>query len=148
MVHSIHLLSDYNHKVFYADGRFREGGATCVSCHNPHPSNAAGNQTSLKFATDSDEMCLQCHQSLRDRPERHTRHTPGTEASRCVSCHMPRNMDALMFRARSHQIDEIPDSEMTARFGEADSPNACLACHRDKNIRWLVDTMAAWRSGG
>ncbi len=161
--YSIHLLSDYSHKVFYADGRFRattfigeafersrcfrEGGATCVSCHNPHPDDAAGNQKSLKFAPDSDEMCLQCHQSLRDHPERHTRHAPASEASRCVSCHMPRNMDALLFRARSHQIDEIPDAEMTARFGESDSPNACLGCHRDKDVRWLVDSMAAWRPG-
>jgi predicted CXXCH cytochrome family protein len=159
--YSIHLLSDYSHKVFYADGRFRattfigesfersrcfrEGGATCVSCHNPHPGDAAGNQKSLKFAPDSDGMCLQCHQALRDHPERHTRHAPSSEASRCVSCHMPRNLDALLFRARSHQIDEIPDAGMTARFGEPDSPNACLACHRDKDVRWLVDSMAAWR---
>jgi hypothetical protein len=102
---------------------------------------------SLKFAADSDEMCQQCHKSLRDHPERHTRHAPASEASRCVSCHMPRNMDALLFRSRSHQIDEIPDAEMTARFGEADSPNACLACHRDRDTRWLLDRMAAWRSG-
>ena len=60
---------------------------------------------------------------------------------------MPRNMDALLFRARSHQIDEIPDAEMTARFGEPDSPNACLDCHRDKDVRWLVEAMAAWRPG-
>jgi predicted CXXCH cytochrome family protein len=158
--YSLHLLSDYSHKIFYADGRFRattfigeafersrcfrEGGATCVSCHNPHPDDPAVNPKSLKFAPDSDEMCLQCHQSLRDRPDRHTRHKPASEASRCVSCHMPR---ALLFNARSHQIDEIPDVEMTARFGESDSPNACLSCHRDKDARWLVDSMAAWRPG-
>ena len=70
-----------------------------------------------------------------------------SEASRCVSCHMPRNMEALLFRARSHQIDEIPDAEMTARFGAPESPNACLSCHRDKDARWLVDSMAAWRPG-
>jgi predicted CXXCH cytochrome family protein len=161
--YSTHLLSNYNHKMFYADGRFRgttfigeafqrsrcflEGGATCVSCHNLHPDGPAGNQKSLKFAPDSDEMCLQCHQSFRDRPEQHTRHAAGSEASRCVSCHMPRNMDALLFLARSHQIDEIPDAEMTARFGEADSPNACLGCHRDKDVGWLAERMAERRSG-
>jgi predicted CXXCH cytochrome family protein len=161
--YSNHLLSDYSHKIFYADGRFRattfigeafersrcfrEGGATCVSCHSPHPADAAKNQKSLKFAADSDEMCTQCHQALRDHPERHTRHAPASEASRCVSCHMPRNMEALMFRSRSHQIDEIPDAEMTARFGEPDSPNACLGCHRGKDSRWLIDSMAAWRRG-
>ncbi len=157
-----HLLSNYNHSMFYADGRFRattfigealertrcflEGGATCVSCHSPHADDPAGNQKSLRFATDSDEMCVQCHQSLRDHPERHTRHAPGTEASRCVTCHMPRNMHSLMFEARSHQIDEIPDAEMTARFGESDSPNACLSCHRDKDSGWLVSSMAARRA--
>jgi tetratricopeptide (TPR) repeat protein len=160
-VYSSHLLPNYTHKMFYADGRFRtttfigeafersrcflEGGATCVSCHNLHPDNPAGNEKSLKFAPDSDEMCLQCHQALRDRPEKHTRHAPASEASRCVSCHMPRNMEALLFRARSHQIDEIPDAAMTARFGETDSPNACLSCHRDKDVSWLTANIAAWR---
>jgi hypothetical protein len=60
---------------------------------------------------------------------------------------MPRNMEALMFRARSHQIDEIPDAEMTARFGADDSPNACLDCHRDKGVQWLTESAKAWRSG-
>jgi predicted CXXCH cytochrome family protein len=159
----VHLLTDFTRTAFYADGRFRattfigealersrcflEGGATCVSCHSPHPGNASSNLKSLKFPPDSDEMCLQCHKSLRDRPERHTRHAPASEASHCVSCHMPRNMEAVLFRARSHQIDEIPDAEMTARFGQADSPNACLTCHQDRDARWLLDRMAAWRSG-
>jgi len=163
--YSSRLLSNYPHdrKMFYADGRFRvttfigealersrcflDGGATCVSCHNPHPDKPEQNQKSLKFAPDSDEMCLQCHPALRDRPEQHTRHAPASEASRCVSCHMPRNMEALTFQARSHEIDEIPDAEMTARFGPTDSPNACLNCHRDKDVDWLVKSMAAWRRG-
>ena len=159
----VHLLTDFTRKVFYADGRFRattfigeafersrcflEGGATCLSCHNPHSGDASSNLKSLKFPQDSDKMCLQCHKSLNDHPERHTRHASASEASRCVSCHMPRNMEALMFRSRSHQIDEIPDAEMTTRFGEADSPNACLGCHKDRDARWLRDRMAAWRSG-
>jgi len=159
----VHLLTDFTRTAFYADGRFRattfigeafersncflKGGATCVSCHDPHLGEASSNLKSLKFPPDSDEMCLQCHKSLRDRPERHTRHAAGSEASRCVSCHMPRNMEALLFPSRSHQIDEIPDAEMTARFGEADSPNACLACHKDRDDSWLLDRMAARRSG-
>jgi predicted CXXCH cytochrome family protein len=161
--YGVHLISDYSHKVLYGDGRFRattfigeafersrcflEGGATCVSCHNPHPNDPAGNPKSLRFGPDSDEMCLQCHKALREHPERHTRHAADSEASRCVSCHMPRNMEALMFRARSHQIDEIPDAEMTARFGADDSPNACLDCHRDKGVQWLTESAKAWRSG-
>ena len=88
-------------------------------------------------------MCVQCHTGFKDAPERHTRHAEGSEASRCVSCHMPRIAEALIFKARSHQIDEIPDAAMTARFGADDSPNACLSCHRDKGLEWLATAMAA-----
>jgi formate-dependent nitrite reductase cytochrome c552 subunit len=86
-------------------------------------------------------MCLQCHTPLRQHPERHTHHASGTEASRCVSCHMPRIMDAVLFRARSHQIDDIPDAGMTERFG-ADSPNACLDCHGDRDASWVRNQSA------
>ena len=143
--YSFELPSAFSRKAFYRDGRyrattfiseafarsecFRKGSATCGSCHIPHPPNAAQNPTSLKFEADADAMCVQCHTALRDRPERHTRHAAGTEASRCVSCHMPRIMEAVLFQARSHEIDDIPDAEMTERFGSADSPNACSTCH-------------------
>lgn len=158
--YSTHLPSNFSRKAFYRDGRyrattfiseafarsqcFRAGGATCGSCHDPHPPNARENPNSLKFGEDSDQMCLQCHTALRDRPERHTRHSAGTEAGRCVSCHMPRIMDALLFPARSHEIDEVPDAAMTERFGNDDSPNACLACHRDRDTTWLGYQLAKW----
>jgi hypothetical protein len=54
-----------------------------------------------------------------------------------VSCHMPKIMEAVLFQARSHEIDAVPDAEMTARFGQNDSPNACLMCHRDRDAAWL-----------
>jgi hypothetical protein len=55
-------------------------------------------------------------------------------------------MNGLMFQARYHQIDDIPDAEMTARFGPADSPNACLMCHTDRDTVWLRQKMALWGS--
>jgi hypothetical protein len=55
---------------------------------------------------------------------------------------MPRIMDALLFPARSHQIDDVPDVEMTDRFGVEDSPNACLMCHKDRDVAWLRREMA------
>ena len=94
---------------------------------------------------DADAMCVQCHKDLAERPERHTRHLPQTEASRCVSCHMPRIMEALLFQARTHEIDDIPDAEMTERFGTSDSPNACLTCHHNRNSGWLSAEIAAFR---
>ena len=158
--YSYELPSAFSRKAFYRDGRyrattfiseafarsrcFRQGQATCGSCHNPHPSNAAQNPNSLKFAEDSDEMCVQCHAEIRARPERHTRHAANTEASRCVSCHMPRIMEAVLFQARSHEIDDIPDAEMTERFGNTDSPNACSTCHTDRDAAWLRNSLAAF----
>jgi predicted CXXCH cytochrome family protein len=151
---------DFSRKAFYKDGRFRIttfivesfvrsacyriGQARCGSCHNPHPADPQSNRTSLKFAGNPDEMCLQCHTSLRNNPQAHTHHAVSSEGSRCVSCHMPKIMEAVMFSARSHQVDDIPDAEMTARFGQQESPNACLSCHNDKDAQWLKDKLAAW----
>ncbi len=156
-VYPVHLASNFSRKAFFRDGRyrattfiseafsrsecFRKGEATCGSCHDPHPVDASTNPTSLKFRNNPDRMCVQCHTELGDRPERHTRHAPDSEASRCVSCHMPRIVDALLFPARSHEIDDVPDVEMTARFGNEDSPNACLMCHRDRDVWWLREEM-------
>jgi predicted CXXCH cytochrome family protein len=161
--YSMELPSNFSRKAFYRDGRyrattfiseafsrsecFRTGGATCGSCHDPHPLNAPANPKSLKFAADADAMCVQCHTAIGDRPERHTRHAAGTEASRCVSCHMPKIMEAVLFEARSHEIDDLPDAEMTARFGQSDSPNACLICHRDRDMKWLQTSLAAFVPG-
>jgi predicted CXXCH cytochrome family protein len=159
--YSLELPAAFSRKAFYRDGRyrattfiseafartecFRQGNATCGSCHDPHPPNATQNPTSLKFSEDADAMCVQCHTDLRERPERHTRHAAGTEASRCVSCHMPRIMEAVLFQARSHEIDDIPDAEMTERFGNVDSPNACSTCHAGRNAEWLRNSLAAFK---
>jgi hypothetical protein len=76
--------------------------------------------------------------------EKHTRHAVLSEASRCVSCHMPRIVNSVMFKARSHQIDDIPTTDLTERFGQDESPNACLICHTEKNFSWVRDKLAHW----
>lgn len=158
-VYPTHLVSSFPRRALYRDGRFRattfiseafarsrcfqSGAATCASCHDPHPADAATNPTSVKFAADDDRMCLQCHTAYAAAPERHTRHDAGSDGGRCVACHMPRIAEALIFKARSHEISDIPDAEMTARFGADESPNACLECHRDRDVAWLGDALAA-----
>ena len=152
---------DFSRKAFYKDGRFRvttfiaesfvrsrcfrEGQAHCGFCHNPHPADPASNPTSLKFPKDNDDMCLQCHTAFRAKQQSHTHHALSSEGSRCVSCHMPKIMESLLFNARSHQIDDIPSAEMTERFGQRESPNACLSCHQDKDDEWLKQQLAGWQ---
>ncbi len=151
---------EFSRRAFYKDGRFREttfiveafmrsacyrrGQASCGNCHDPHPLDAATNPTSLKFRDRPDEMCVQCHQKTAALGEEHTHHAPASEAARCINCHMPKIMNSLLFLARTHQIDDIPRPDMTARFGPQDSPNSCLLCHRDKEAGWVEQRLRSW----
>ena len=155
---------EYSRTAFYKDGRFREttfivesfvrtqcfrqGKAHCGHCHDPHPADSAQNPKSLKFLENSDQMCLQCHGAYASSQSAHTGHVADSEASRCVSCHMPKIMNSMMFMAGTHRIDDIPDAAMTERFGPEDSPNACLACHQDKSADWLARSLADWPPQG
>jgi len=57
---------------------------------------------------------------------------------------MPKIMNSLLFSAGSHQIDEKPSAAMTARFGQKESPNACLLCHADKGVAWVSEQLRSW----
>jgi tetratricopeptide (TPR) repeat protein len=166
-------FGDFSRKGFYKDGRFRQttfivealersqcfrkGQVSCGTCHDPHAHgqqdfdqqdhDAATNPASVKFRDQPDLMCVGCHNGFQSDTglAAHTHHLAKSEGSRCVSCHMPRIMDALLFEARTHQIDDIPNAEMTQRFGQQESPNACLLCHNDKSSQWLVQQLLAWK---
>lgn len=155
----IRAYDAFSRKAFFKDGRFREttfiveaftrsacyrkGTAQCASCHSPHTADFEHNPTSLKFAADQNQMCLGCHANLRGHVTEHSRHRAGSEASRCVTCHMPRIVNALLFKARSHQI-EIPSADLTERFGQEESPNVCLTCHAAQTPEWASAQLAGW----
>jgi predicted CXXCH cytochrome family protein len=157
-------FGEFSRKGFYKDGRFRQttfmvealersqcfrkAAVSCGTCHDPHSHDAASNPTSLKLRDQPDLMCTGCHTQFQDsvRASQHSHHSAESEGSRCVSCHMPRIMDALLFRARYHQIDDIPNAEMTKRFGQAESPNACLICHTKKDADWVQQQLSGWKS--
>jgi len=149
-------------RAFYKDGRFRvvsfivesffrskcyqEGHAHCGHCHDFHPSERS-NIRALKFLDNPDQMCLQCHPEYAARLEAHTHHAAKSEGSRCAACHMPKIMNSVMFKTMTHQLDDIPNAEMTARYGQENSPNACLICHKDKDIAWLKAELGKWNGG-
>lgn len=157
-------LDEFSRKGFYKDGRFtqttfivealersqcfRKGNVSCGTCHDPHRPDAASNPTSLKFRDDPDRMCTGCHTQLQNASSAaaHTHHPINSEASRCVSCHMPRIANGLLFRARSHQIDDIPNAETTMRYGEHGSPNACLLCHTTQSPQWVQSSLQSWKT--
>ena len=151
---------EFDQRAVYKDGRFREttfigeafmrsacfrrGTAQCASCHNPHPADADQNRVSIKFRAEPDEMCLQCHSSFRTKIAKHTHHAAESGGSRCVACHMPPIMNSLLFQAASHHI-EIPHAGTTLRFGQKDSPNACLICHTEQTPAWAAERLQSWR---
>jgi predicted CXXCH cytochrome family protein len=156
-------LGEFTRGAFFSDGRFnqttfmvealersqcfRKGQASCGTCHDPHGHDESSNPTSLKFKDQPDLMCTGCHTQFQDkaRAAAHTHHSTDSEASRCVSCHMPRIMYGMLFRVRSHQIDDIPNAEMTLRFGQEKSPNACLLCHAEKSAQWVQGQLQSWK---
>ncbi len=158
-------FGEFSRIGFYKDGRFRQttfivealqrsqcfrkGEVSCGTCHDPHGHDAASNLTSVKFRDQPDLMCTNCHSQFQSSTSlaAHTHHGIDSEGSRCVSCHMPRIMDAVLFRARTHQIDDIPNADMTQRFGQEESPNACLLCHSEKNAGWVKEKLAGWKPG-
>ena len=147
-------FGEFSRKAFYKDGRFREttfiveslqrsacfqrGQVNCGHCHGVHGNDAAHNPKSLRFSANADRMCTQCHTGQSFKTSAHTQHAANSEASRCVSCHMPAIMNSMLFRARTHQIDDIPDVTRLERFGPEESPNACLLCHQEKSVAWLT----------
>jgi predicted CXXCH cytochrome family protein len=155
-------LAEFSGRAFYKDGRLREttfiaealmrtacyrrGQVHCGHCHDPHPADAAENPTSLKFRGQPDQMCLQCHANYGARVEEHSHHRASSEGSRCVNCHMPRIMNSVLFVARTHRIDDKPRAEDTLRFGQKDSPNACLLCHGEKDAQWVARQLQSWGS--
>jgi predicted CXXCH cytochrome family protein len=150
---------EYSRRAFYKDGRFREttflveaftrsacyrrGDAQCATCHAPHVDDFSANLASLKNHDEPNEMCLKCHGQIRTKLAQHTHHKINSEASQCVSCHMPRIVNALLFKARSHEI-AVPTADLTERFGQSESPNACLLCHIEKDARWAQEQLRAW----
>jgi tetratricopeptide (TPR) repeat protein len=156
-------FGEFSRIGFYKDGRFRQttfivealqrsqcfkkGKVSCGTCHDPHGHDADSNLTSIKFRDQPDLMCTNCHSQFQNRASlaAHTHHPVDSEGGRCVSCHMPRIMDAVLFRARTHQIDDIPNGDITQRFGGEESPNACLLCHSEKNARWVKQELQAWK---
>jgi predicted CXXCH cytochrome family protein len=146
-------------RCFYRDGRFRvisfavesflrskcyqKGQANCGHCHDFHPAENS-NERALKFLDNPNQMCLQCHAEYAAKLEAHTHHAAKSEGSRCTACHMPKIMTTVGFKTMTHTIDDIPSAEMTARYGQEYSPNACLICHTDKSISWLRQELGNW----
>lgn len=132
--------------IYYPDGQIREEvyeygsflqskmyrrGVRCADCHNPH---------SLKLKGIGNNLCGQCHSRDVYDTKKHHFHDVNTEASQCVSCHMPgRTYMGNDFR-RDHSL-RAPRPDLSVTF---DTPNACNQCHANKNAAWAAEAIVKW----
>ncbi len=125
---------------FYADGRdlgenytmttwemnqcAENSGMHCVDCHT-----SSGR---YRFAGDNaNNACMPCHSDKVSNVSAHSFHSPDSEGSECIACHMPKTEFARMDRSDHSFRPPMPQATIT--FG---SPNACNICHEDKSAEW------------
>lgn len=158
----LHYYPQYMEDFFWSDGMIRVSGRefnglletpcyqrgelSCLSCHVMHKPPDDGRpmpewaNDQLKRGMEGNEACLQCHDSLRNDLEAHTRHAPESAGSQCYNCHMPFTTYGLLKATRSHQVDR-PDVAATLQTGR---PNACNLCHLDRTLEWTASHLSAW----
>jgi len=118
-------------------------GVTCFSCHDPH-----GTQNDHMLRKPVNEICASCHSvGSQNGPhtaslEEHTHHKAGSTGSQCVACHMPKILPELPggpFVATHTFHFVTPNDTDTMQI-----PNACNACHKDKDTKWANTQLASW----
>jgi tetratricopeptide (TPR) repeat protein len=112
----------------------KSGKLSCMHCHT------SSGRYRFKKPEDADKACLPCHEERVGNAAAHSRHPVGSEASRCVSCHMPMTEFARMRRSDHSMLPPTPATTIAYK-----SPNACNLCHVDKDAAWADNLVRAWR---
>ena len=120
---------------------------SCFSCHTMHKTPEDTQSVAGWAAThqvtagmESNNACLQCHETLASNLTAHTRHDADSSGSQCYNCHMPYTTYGLLKALRSHTISNPSASETT----ETRRPNACNLCHLDQTLAWTAERLNEW----
>jgi len=117
---------------------FLKGRVTCVACHiNAHETEIERNP---QLRPDANALCTRCHEAIGKSVSAHSHHAEASAGSSCVECHMPRTVFSIKAEIRDHSIS-IPVPENTIRHA---IPNACNACHKDRDAQWALKAMNQW----
>ena len=112
----------------------KSGKLSCMHCHT------SSGRYRFRKPEDANKACLPCHEERVGNAAAHSRHPAESEASRCVSCHMPMTEFARMRRSDHSMLPPTPAATIAYK-----SPNACNLCHADKNAAWADNLVRAWR---
>ena len=112
----------------------KSGKLDCIHCHT---SSGRYRFKKEKF----NDACMPCHEDKVNNPKEHTHHSAESEASKCISCHMPMTAFARMNRSDHSMLPPAPSATMAYK-----SPNACNICHTDKDTVWADKYVREWRT--
>jgi tetratricopeptide (TPR) repeat protein len=126
------LGENYTYVLWLMSPCVAAGQIDCVHCHTSSGRNR-------HVGADADNACMPCHSKEVEDPAAHAFHPADSEASRCVSCHMPMTEFARMRRHDHSMLPPVPAA--TTEFG---SPNACNICHQDENAEWADEWVRKW----
>jgi len=154
------LLSQLGEEPLTVDGRtrtfayqeghlssdcYRNGGMTCVSCHNPHSQEYQTTDGQPLPGRTDNRQCTSCHASKVLAITAHTRHQATSAGSRCVSCHMPYQPQAALGHSiqydRSDHTISIPRPMVDSTLGIV---SACRSCHETQSESQHRVQIAEW----
>lgn len=115
----------------FVQSRMYRAGVTCSDCHDPH-------SLQLVSGSQASDVCMQCHLAEVFAVTEHHRHEAGAVA--CVDCHMPARVYMQVDARRDHSF-RVPRPDLGMR---SNSPNACAACHADRDAAWLAAAADRW----
>lgn len=121
---------DYEYGSFVQSRMFATG-VTCSDCHEPH---------SLKPRAAENGICTQCHMASKYDSPKHHFHKTGSQAARCVACHMPTRTYMIVHARHDHSL-RVPRPDLSEALG---TPNPCSHCHADKPAKWASDSIRKW----
>ena len=120
----------YEYGSFVQSRMFR-AGVTCSDCHEPH---------TLALRADGNAVCAQCHAPARFDSVAHHHHTVGSDAARCVACHMSSRTYMVVDPRRDHSF-RIPRPDLATAL---QTPDTCTQCHRDRQPAWAAEQIVRW----
>lgn len=116
---------------------YRQGEISCLSCHSMHNSDP---NDQLAANMETNDACLQCHESIGEDVSAHTHHAADSSGSLCYNCHMPHTNYALFKATRSHTVT----SPSVTAIEHKSRPNACNLCHLDQSLAWTAEHLEQW----
>ncbi len=115
----------------FLQSKMYKAGVNCIDCHDQH---------TMKIKAPDNGLCLQCHSAETFNTKTHTGHQEQTEASQCVSCHMP-NTTYMGVDARRDHSFKVPQPHLST---STNTPNVCTNCHENKDNEWAAKSLEKW----